>query len=167
MRERKIPFLKYLTFIIEILIFYIIEGIPSLIPDFVNEKPLFLLPIALAIAFFEGEIPAMFFGIFCGLLIDFGVSSHFGFYTFSLAIVCFFVGYFVGNFFNAKLILFLIIGVFFVPLLITLNFLFKYILMGYGCNLSYYINHIFPVICLTFILVPVFYWLNKVISQCL
>lgn len=167
MRERKNSFLKYLAFTIEILIFYIIEGIPNFVPELLNEKPLFLLPIALSIAVFEREISSMFFGMVCGLLIDFGVSSHFGFYTFSLVIVCFFVGYIVGKIFYAKLILFLIINVIFVPLLISLNFFFKYIFMGYNCTLSYYINHTLPVICFTLILVPFFYELNKLISDCL
>lgn len=166
MGERKIAFLKYFALVIEILIFYIIEGIPNFIPEIINGKPLLLLPIALSIAVFESEIPSMFFGIVCGSLIDFGVSSHFGFYTFSLAIVCFFIGYFVENFFNTKLVLILIIGVIFVPLLISLNFLFNYILVGYSGVVDYYVKHIVPVICLTFITIPIFYGLNKVITRC-
>jgi len=43
-----------------------------------------LLPIALSIGFFEKEITAMVYGIVCGSLIDFGVTSHFGFYTFRI-----------------------------------------------------------------------------------
>lgn len=163
MGERKYTFLKYFAYVVEIIIFYILEGVPNLFPDVMNGKPLFLLPIAISIAFFEREIPSMIFGIVCGSLIDFGVSSHFGFYTFSLAIVCFIIGYIVENFFNRSLVFFLIVSVITVPVLISLNFVFTYILMGYGGYVDYYVNHILFVMIYTFIVSPIFYGINKLI----
>ena len=97
--------------------------------------------------------------------IDFGVSSHFGFYTFSLAILCFFIGYIVENFFNLSLIFFLIVSVIAVPVLISLNFVFTYIVLGYSDYITYYVNHIVPVMIYTFIVSPIFYGINKVIHN--
>ena len=153
MGERKYTFLKFFAYVIEIIIFYILEGVPNLFPEVLQGKPLFLLPIALSIGFFEKEIPAMVYGIVCGSLIDFGVTSHFGFYTFSLAILCFFIGYIVENFFIA------------VPVLISLNFVFTYIVLGYSDYITYYVNHIVPIMIYTFIVSPIFYGINKVIHN--
>ena len=59
MGERKYTFLKFFAYVIEIIIFYILEGVPNLFPEVLQGKPLFLLPIALSIGFFEKEISAM------------------------------------------------------------------------------------------------------------
>lgn len=165
MGERKYTFLKFFAYVIEIIIFYILEGVPNLFPEVLQGKPLFLLPIALSIGFFEKEIPAMVYGIVCGSLIDFGVASHFGFYTFSLAILCFFIGYIVENFFNLSLVFFLIVSVIAVPVLISLNFVFTYIVLGYSDYITYYVNHIVPIMIYTFIVSPIFYGINKVIHN--
>ena len=66
MGERKYTFLKFFAYVIEIIIFYILEGVPNLFPEVLQGKPLFLLPIALSIGFFEKEISAMVYGIVCG-----------------------------------------------------------------------------------------------------
>ena len=107
----------------------------------------------------------MAFGVACGVMMDLGVGTHLGFYTIALAIVCFFIGYFAENYFNTKLIIVLIISVVMIPVLISLNFVINYIFAGYS-NIGYYfVHHILATIAYTFVTVPVFYGINRVLSR--
>ncbi|MGN0459959.1 MAG: rod shape-determining protein MreD [Ruminococcus sp.] len=163
--DRKYTVLRYIAYGLEILIFYIIQGVPDLIPQVLGGKPLLLIPIALTIACFENEVPAMAFGIACGGMMDLGVGTHLGFYTIALAIVCFFIGYFAENYFNTKLLIVLIISAFMIPVLISLNFVINYILAGYSNSGYYFVHHILATMAYTFVTVPVFYGINRVLSR--
>lgn len=163
--ERKYTVLRYMAYSLEILIFFIIQGVPDLIPNVLGGKPLLLIPVALTIACFENEVPAMAFGIACGGMMDFGVGTHFGFYTIALAIVCFFVGYFAENYFNTKLVIALIISLVLIPLLISLNFVINYIFAGFSKGGYYFVHHTLATMGYTFLTVPVFYGINKVLSR--
>lgn len=163
--DRKYTVLRYISYGLEILIFYIIQGVPDLIPQVLGGKPLLLIPVALTIACFENEVPAMAFGVACGAMMDLGVGTHLGFYTIALAIVCFFIGYFAENYFNTKLLIVLFISVIIIPVLISLNFVINYILAGYANSGYYFVHHILATMAYTFVTVPVFYGINRVLSR--
>ncbi|MGN0475779.1 MAG: rod shape-determining protein MreD [Ruminococcus sp.] len=163
--DRKYTVLRYISYGLEILIFYIIQGVPDLIPQVLGGKPLLLIPVALTIACFENEVPAMAFGVACGAMMDLGVGTHLGFYTIALAIVCFFIGYFAENYFNTKLLIVLFISVIMIPVLISLNFVINYILAGYANSGYYFVHHILATMAYTFVTVPVFYGINRVLSR--
>ncbi|MGN1132549.1 MAG: rod shape-determining protein MreD [Ruminococcus sp.] len=163
--DRKYTVLRYISYGLEILIFYIIQGVPDLIPQVLGGKPLLLIPVALTIACFENEVPAMAFGVACGAMMDLGVGTHLGFYTIALAIVCFFIGYFAENYFNTKLLIVLFISVIMIPVLISLNFVINYILAGYANSGYYFVHHIIATMAYTFVTVPVFYGINRVLSR--
>lgn len=52
-----------------------------------------------------------------------------------------------------------------VPVLISLKFVFTYIVLGYSDYITYYVNHIVPIMIYTFIVSPIFYGINKVIHN--
>ena len=163
--ERKYTVLRYVAYGLEILIFYIIQGVPDLIPQVLGGQPLLLIPVALTIACFENEVPAMAFGVACGAMMDLGVGTHIGFYTIALAIICFFIGYCAENYFNTKLLIVLIISATVIPVLISLYFVINYIFAGYS-NIGYYfVHHILATMAYTFVTVPVFYGMNRVLSR--
>ena len=58
-----------------------------------------------------------------------------------------------------------IISVVMIPVLISLNFVINYIFAGYS-NIGYYfVHHILATIAYTFVTVPVFYGINRVLSR--
>lgn len=67
-----------------------VQETPGLIPELFGARPVLLIPVALSIALFEGERPSMMFGLFSGLLIDFGIGGALGFHALLLAATCFF-----------------------------------------------------------------------------
>lgn len=53
-----------------------------------SSKPLLLLPLAIGIAIFEGEIPSCIMGAYLGLLLDIATDRLLGFSAFYLCILC-------------------------------------------------------------------------------
>jgi rod shape-determining protein MreD len=164
MESRKRIF-RFVAYAIEILIFYIVQGIPNLIPEVFGGRPVLLLSIAITIAVFESQISAMAFGLVCGAMLDFGTGVHFGFYTFALTIVCFFLGYFSENYFNTKLSIVALISLGLIPVLVSLNFLISCITNDYGSFYYYYVHHILAIMAYTYVTIPIFYIINKTISH--
>ncbi|MCH5201589.1 MAG: rod shape-determining protein MreD [Oscillospiraceae bacterium] len=165
MDEKRNRVVRYIAFGLEILIFFVIQGVPNLIPPILGGKPVLLLGIALTIACFENEVPAMAFGIACGAMLDFGSHTHIGFYTITLAVVCFFLGYFSENYFNTSFLMTLVICVIFIPIILSLDFLISYVMKGYGSVGYYFVNHILTNMGYTFVTIPVFYGINRALSR--
>lgn len=59
-------FLRWLSYAAVLLLFYVMETNP-IIPRFC---PLLLIPLASAVAMYEGDLAAGVFGVFCGLMLD-------------------------------------------------------------------------------------------------
>lgn len=159
----KLRFLRYTAYAIEILLFYIICGIPGFLPSISGVKPMLLLPIAITISVFENEITAMSFGLVCGALCDVGSSDRIGFYTVALTILCFFFGYCTRNFFVTNFANAMAIGCITIILLLCLYFLF----FRAGAQIpdagAHFVRHYLVRILYTLIFLPVFFWLNKLL----
>ncbi|MBQ9743414.1 MAG: rod shape-determining protein MreD [Ruminococcus sp.] len=120
--EGKLKYLRYIAYIVEILVLYVLSGTPGFMPSIMGVKPIILLPVALTIAVFEGEVPAMLYGALCGALCDIGSGTDLGLYTLTLTIMCFVLGYCASNFFVANFLNTSIIGVFCLAALFALHF---------------------------------------------
>ncbi|MBQ9673518.1 MAG: rod shape-determining protein MreD [Ruminococcus sp.] len=163
--EKRNKTIRFASYGLEILVFFILQGVPNLIPEIYGGKPILLIPIAITISCSESEVTAMFFGLACGAMLDFGNGVHIGFYTFALTILCFFIGYSFENFFNRNLLLVLVISIVAIPLLVSGEFLFGYIINGYGNAGYYYVHHCLSIMAYTFLTTPVFYLINFVLSR--
>ncbi len=157
--------LRFVAYSLEILLFFILQGVPNLIPEVLGGKPLLILPIALTIACFEKEETAMVFGVAVGVMMDLGYSAHIGFYTIALTIVCYLVGYVTENVFNTNLLTAVAISVLAIPVVLSLYFLFSYVIRGYDYAGYYYLHHTLPTIIYTFLTVPIFYGVNRALSR--
>lgn len=120
--EKRHTFLRFFAYSLEIIILYVLQSTPFLLPEIFGSKPCLLLPVALSIAVFESETVAMAFGFVCGLLTDIGFSGKIGFYTVVLTLLCFAVGYCARNFFVTNLLNASIIGIASITLLILIHF---------------------------------------------
>lgn len=159
--ERKFTILRYISYSLEILILYILQGTPNLIPEIFGGKPVLLLAVALTIAAFEKEVPSMVFGLICGMLCDLAVSNTIGYFAIAFLIICYFETLLfktvmVKNFINTMVISFcacvLIIGIY---------FLFFYVFQGYGSEVYYFMNHYVSRIVYTFLTCLPIYFINK------
>lgn len=159
--EKKYTVFRYLAYSLEILIIYILQGTPFFLPEILGGRPVLLIPVALTMAFYENEIPAMFFGLACGSLIDIGTGGNVGFYAFMLTLICFAI----GNIFRDYMVINFLNGMAFcggiITGLICLQFLFFYVFQGRIDGGLYFAQHYISRILYTILLSPVFYLINK------
>lgn len=162
-----VKFFRYLAYSIEILVLFVLGATPSLLPQIYNATPCILVALAITIAVFESEIPAMFFGVACGVLTDLGFSNSIGTFTISLAIVCFILGFCANNFIAANFLNVMITSVIVITALLSLHFLFVVVIKAYDNTGSYFVNHYISRIVQTIICTAILYFANKFVYETL
>ncbi|MBE6888741.1 MAG: hypothetical protein E7485_01825 [Ruminococcaceae bacterium] len=86
-RSRKMKlrvFLRWTFYSVLLLLFYLWETNPL----FVRFSPLLIIPLATAVAMYEGELAAGVFGVVCGLMIDMASGTILGFSSLWLLVLC-------------------------------------------------------------------------------
>lgn len=77
-------FLRWLCYSLVLLLFYLWEAAPLIR----GWCPLLIIPLATAVAMFEGELAAGIFGVFCGFMLDIASGTLIGFSSLFLLISC-------------------------------------------------------------------------------
>lgn len=162
--DGRLKFLRYLAYAIEIAVLHIVAGIPGFLPTIFGTKPMILLAVALTVAVFEGEIPAMIVGLICGALCDTSVTTGIGYYTVILTILCFIIGYSARNFFVTSFLNAMVIGVVSVALLMIFNFLLFEVGKEGIDLLGHFLRHFLVGIVYTVIFLPPLFWFNRLFS---
>ena len=85
----KRSFFKYLAYALEVVVLYVLQDTPNLLPQIFGGKPLLLVVLALSIAARENQIPSLIFGAVCGVLTDIG-GGGIGYFGIMLTLVCYF-----------------------------------------------------------------------------
>ena len=83
--------IRYLAYTLELLVLFMLQETPGLLPPLFGARPVLLFPAVITIAMFETEIPALAFGVVGGLFCDFGLSGTLGFHALVLGVLCFFI----------------------------------------------------------------------------
>lgn len=159
--ERRYKIFRYVAYSLEILLLFILQTTPFLLPEIGGSKPILLIPTALTIAFFEEEIPALFFGLSCGVILDLSVSNNIGYYAFTLTLISFIVSqifrdYMVVNFLNS-----LAFSGIFVTLIILVYFLLFYVGAGKSEAGYYFVHHYISRVIYTIATAPMLYGINR------
>ena len=155
---------RWILYFLELVAVYVLQTTPGIIPAVSGARPVLLIPAALTIAMFEGDIGGMAVGIAAGLLIDMGGSDILGFHAIVLAILCFVLGSMTMQIFRTNLLVALLAAVVAVPVVIVLQWVFFYILPGYGDLQYVFMGSILPKMVYTFAVTPLFYLFNRVIA---
>ena len=167
MSDRMNSFFRYLAYALEMVLMFVLCTTPGIMPNLFGAKPALLVCVALTIAVFEREIPAMIFGMTAGVLTDLGYSDSIGLFTISLTVICFIVGYAANNLIVAKFLNYLLYAAVAVGLLYMLYFLVRFIIPGAEEPWSYFTGHILSRMIQTFVFSIPFYFINKFIYSSL
>lgn len=159
--------IRYLAYALELLILFMLQETPGLLPPVFGGRPVLLLPAVLAIAMYEPELPAMSFGIAGGLFLDFGFSGALGFHALVLAVLCFFVSLLCRDYFQINLATALFTGVWTIGLVIGLSWFFLFYLKGYSMPAYAFTHHYLPEYLYTLLFLPLIYLLNRGLYQAL
>ena len=167
MAERSNSFFRYLAYTLELILTFILSTTPGLMPEIFGAKPALVVCVALTVAVFEREIPAMIIGLLAGILTDLGFTDSIGIFTISLTIICFIVGYAANNLIVAKFFSYLLYAFVTVGLLFMIYFLVIFVIPGVQDMWSYFTAHIISRMVQTFLYSIPFYFINHFIYSTL
>ena len=156
---------RWLAYILEILAVFVLQETPGLIPAVFGVRPVAVVPTVLAIAMFEDENPAMLFGLFGGLLFDFGFGSMLGFHGLILAVVCRAVSHVASDLFRTNFFTSLILNTSVCLVLTILQWACFYVLPGYQDAGYALAVHSLPIALYTVALTPITYYFNRALAM--
>ncbi|MBQ8533264.1 MAG: hypothetical protein IJ462_00340 [Clostridia bacterium] len=154
-------YIRYTVLSVCMLLSFIIASIPRLLPDFFDCYPVVLIPFIAAIALFEKEIAAGYFGLFAGMLLDLYSVNGGIFSTVTLCILAFLAGliarhFFVENFYSA-----LAVTTAIAFLHQTVYWMVYYLFRGKDGIFFAYYRQILPTVLYTVVFIVIFYPLVK------
>lgn len=152
---------RFFAYIIEILIIYILEQTPNLIPSIYDVRPTILVPVAVMIALFEGHTVGAVFGFFVGFLLDVGAVGNMGFYSITMTCLGFLVGNIAQKIIKFNLITSVAVAIAFVFAFYFAHFLFEFLFCGYADRLYALVNHYLIAALYTAVLSPFIYFFTK------
>ena len=123
--------LKWGCYILLLVVCTVLQTMPGLF-QFGAAKPLWLLPLALAVAVFEGEFAGAVFGAVCGLMWDWLAGRTVGMLALELLLLCFAVSAVMQLYFKNSAVNFALIASAAALLVLTLDWLFFYYMPGYA-----------------------------------
>ena len=158
--------IRYLAYVLELLLLFMIQETPGFLPAVAGVRPVLLLPAAVSIAMFEGEVPALAFGVAAGLLCDFGLSGTLGFHALVLGVLCFFISLLVRSWMQSNLATAVFTGLWSLGLTVLAQWFFLYFFQ-YSYPAFALTHHYLPKFFYTLLFLPLLYLLNRGLSQAL
>lgn len=152
---------KWGCYVLLMLLCAVLQTTPGLF-QFGAAKPLWLLPLALAVAVFEGEFAGALFGVVCGLMWDYTAGRTVGMLALELMVLCFLLSAVMQLYFKASVPNFLLLGGACALLVLTLDWLFFYYMPGYSGAASRWLWFVLPTAVLS---VPVCFPLFGVVRR--
>lgn len=159
--EKRFKIFRYFAYTIEIIILFVLQETPELIPNLFGARPVLLIPAALSIALFESETAAMVFGLFCGLLVDFGFGNMLGFHGLLLAAMCYIIGLMILNLLRTNFVTAIFVAVVALAIIFFLQWFFFYVCFGYSDSGYALLTHYLPKYGYTLLLMPLAYFFNR------
>lgn len=165
MRGLRYQVVRYLAYVLELLVLSMLQQTPGLFPEIFGARPVIVIPAVLAISMYEPPISSMAFGIFGGLLIDFAAGGALGFHALFLAIICYVLAAMCRELIQANLLTMLLAGLICVGLMIVLQWAFFYLSAGFSAPGYAFLHHYLPRFVYTYLFVPILYLLNRLFAR--
>ncbi len=151
--------IKYFSYFLEFILLYLLQNMPWIFPEILSVTPTLIIPAAITIAMLETETEAVFLGMIAGLMVDISFGMYIGLFGAIMAIICPFLSYFVKrvniNIYSASLYGFIAVIV-----CAMLDWLFRYVVPGYGNIWIFLINNYLPIYLYSTLVLPLLYILN-------
>ncbi len=152
------------VYTLEIIVFYILERTPKLMPEFFGKRISFIVLILLTIALFEGEIVGLIFGVFIGFLLDSGASGSIGFYTTLMPILGYITGLISQNIINVNFSTAMLVCAACIFAVYVLDFTYFCLLHGINDAIYVFCHHYLLRILYSLLIMPVIYYFNLSIA---
>lgn len=158
--------IRYLAYVLELLVLFMLQETPGLLPSIFGARPVLLFPAVVAIAMLEPEVPALLFGVVGGLFCDFGLSGMLGFHALVLGVLCFFISLVIRAYLQNNMATAILTGVWSIGLVVLAQWFFLYFFQ-YSYPAYALTHHYLPKYFYTLLFLPLLYLLNQGLSQAL
>lgn len=158
--------IRYLAYVLELLVLFMLQETPGLLPSIFGARPVLLFPAVVAIAMLEPEVPALLFGVVGGLFCDFGLSGMLGFHALVLGVLCFFISLVIRTYLQNNMATAILTGVWSIGLVVLAQWFFLYFFQ-YSYTAYALTHHYLPKYFYTLLFLPLLYLLNRGLSQAL
>lgn len=158
--------IRYLAYVLELLVLFMLQETPGLLPSIFGARPVLLFPEVVAIAMLEPEVPALLFGVVGGLFCDFGLSGMLGFHALVLGVLCFFISLVIRAYLQNNMATAILTGVWSIGLVVLAQWFFLYFFQ-YSYPAYALTHHYLPKYFYTLLFLPLLYLLNRGLSQAL
>ena len=157
MRSRS-QILKWVCYAVALFVCAALQTTPGLL-QLGQAKPLFILPLCLAVAVYEGEFAGALFGAVSGLLWDYTAGRTVGMLALELLLLCFGVSVLVQLYLQVNPGNFAAVNTMTALLVLSLDWLFFYYMPGYAGAALRYIAFVLPSAVLTLPAALLAFWL--------
>ena len=130
-KRKRSQITKWVCYALLMLLCTVLQTLPGLF-RLGEAKPLWLLPLALAVAVEEGEFAGSIFGAVCGLMWDYTAGRTVGMLALELMILCFGVSVVVQLYLKDTPSNFVLLAVVCALLVLSADWLFFYYMPGYA-----------------------------------
>ena len=161
MRSRS-QILKWVCYAVALFVCAALQTTPGLL-QLGQAKPLFILPLCLAVAVYEGEFAGALFGAVSGLLWDYTAGRTVGMLALELLLLCFALSVLVQVYLQGSTWNFALISTGTALVVLSLDWLFFYYMPGYSWALSRWLTFVLPSAMMT--LVPSLVSIAKFIEK--
>lgn len=128
-------------------------------------RPVFILPLCLAVAVCEGEYPGAYFGAVGGLLWDFTAGRPSGLLALGLLCVCFGAAILVELYLRLNYMNFALVAGLCCLLVLSVDFLFYYLMPGYAGAGGRYLETVLPTAVFSAALAPASLWAARQVCR--
>ena len=150
--------LKWGCYILLLVVCTVLQTMPGLF-QFGAAKPLWLLPLCLAVSAAEGEFAGAIFGAVCGLMWDYTAGRTVGMLALELMLLCFGVSVVVQLYLKDTPSNFVLLAVTCALLVLSADWLFFYYMPGYTGAALRYVTFVLPGAALTIPAALLAFWL--------
>ena len=156
--------LKYIAYSLELLLVYIIQCTPNLVPTILGVRPLLLIVFSMSISMFESEGTAMWFGLAAGLLMDAASAHVFGFFACVGVVCCYAAGALVVFLMRNNLLSCVILTLSGLTVCGLMQWVFFYLLWGDEKSWYFLYAIMLPQIVYSAVFIPVAFYFNRALA---
>lgn len=151
-------FFRYLGYVILIVVLYVFQGAPMIVPEIFGGRPLLLVPLALCIASCENTVVSIVFGAVCGVLTDISCDGTVGWFAFALTLICCFENFIFSRYFVPSFLTVMIFSFAAVTATILLYYVFFVLFAGVESGGILFVNHYISRTLYTFaVTIPIYF----------
>ncbi len=156
-KRRQLIIIKWSVFSLLLLLCAVLQTTPFLF-QVGQVKPIYIVPLCVAVAMHEGEFSSAIFGAFCGLMWDYTAGRIAGLFALFMMLFCFFLSLIVQMYLRSTLLNYIWSCFAVSVMILSIDFMFFYWMPGFINPFSRYINFVLLTALVSLIVAaPIFY----------